>query len=453
MYELIVLIVLVIGIVLVTARWKISPLLALLGAAIIAAFAYGVPMDEVVTAIGGAFGSTIGNIGLVILVGTMLGAILERSGAAIAMADFLVRVLGPRFPNLTMSLVGYIVSIPVFCDSGYVILNSLRKAITVRTGVSHIATAIALMTGLYATHTLVPPTPGPLAAAENVGISHNLDFLILVGLPVAMVAAMAGLLYAQRFSKSTLPLLEPTSESDLDNKTYEELRSSYGKLPSAAASFFPIVLPLVLIMLSSIAKLPAQPFGDSIVTEIIIFLGTPLIALILGLASAVLLMRGKGKLERFNAQISEAVTVSGPIIFITGAGAAFGAVLGGSRLTDFLADGLSSLGLGLLVPFLVAAALKTAQGSSTVSLVTTSAMMAPLLPSMGLGSDLGMVLTVLAIGAGAMVVSHANDSFFWVVSQLSRIPVGTAYRTLTVASGIEGLAAFIVVWILGAVLL
>lgn len=453
MYELIVLVVLVVGIVLVTAKWKVNPFLALLGAAIIAAFAYGVPMTEVVSTIGGAFGATIGNIGLVILVGTMLGAILERSGAAIAMADFLVRILGPEYPNLTMSLVGYIVSIPVFCDSGYVILNSLRKAITVRTGVSHIATSIALMTGLYATHTLVPPTPGPLAAAENIGISHNLGFLILVGLPVALVAAMAGLTYAQRFSKSTLELLPPKTDADLDNKTYDELRASYGTLPSAGASFLPIVIPLILIMLSSVAKLPSQPFGEGIATQVIIFLGTPLIALLIGMAAAVTLLRGNGKLEQFNTQISEAITVSGPIIFITGAGAAFGAVLGGSRLTVFLSEGLSSLGLGLLVPFLIAAALKSAQGSSTVSLVTTSALMAPLLPSMGLGSDLGMVLTVLAIGAGAMVVSHANDSFFWVVSQLSRIPVATAYRTLTVASGIEGLAAFATVYILGLILL
>ncbi|SNU01393.1 predicted D-glycerate permease [Ruaniaceae bacterium KH17] len=452
MYELIVLIVIVIGIVVVTAKWKVSPLLALLGAAFVAAFAYSIPMGEVVTTITDSFGRTIGNIGLVILVGTMLGTILERSGAAISMADFLVRILGPRFPNLTMSLVGYIVSIPVFCDSGFIILNSLRKAITVKTGVSHIATGVALMTGLYATHTLVPPTPGPLAAAENIGISHNLGFLLMVGLPVALVAAMAGLFYASRFSHSDLPLLPPQNGSD-DDKAYEELRASYGKLPGTLASFLPILIPLILIMLSSIAKLPSQPFGGGFVTTLIIFLGTPLIALLLGTGAAVTLLRGNGKLEQFNKQIATAINVSGPIIFITGAGAAFGSILGGSKLTDFLAEGLSSLGLGLVAPFLIAAALKTAQGSSTVSLVTTSAMMQPLLPSMGLDSEIGMVLTVLAIGAGSMVVSHANDSYFWVCSQLSRIPVATAYKTLTVASGIEGIAAFATVWVLGLILL
>ncbi|MGO1592379.1 MAG: GntP family permease [Ancrocorticia sp.] len=453
MYEIIVLLLLVVGIVLLTAKWNINPFLALIAAAFIAAFAYGVPMAEVTTAIGEGFGGTIGNIGLVILVGTMLGGILERSGAAISMADFLVRVLGPKFPNLTMSLVGWLVSIPVFCDSGYVILNSLRKAITLRTGVSSIGTAVALMTGLYATHTLVPPTPGPLAAAENVGISHNLGFLIAVGLPVSLVAAFAGLVYAQRFTHSTMELLPPTGEDDLDNKTYEELRESYGKLPSAGASFLPIIVPLILICIASIANLPSAPFGAGTVTDIIVFLGTPLVALFIGLAVAVCLLRGKGKLEQFNTEITSAIEIAGPIIFITGAGAAFGGILGASALTDILADSLSSLGLGLLVPFLISAALKTAQGSSTVALVTTSAILAPLLGSMGLDSEIGMVLTVLAIGAGSMVVSHANDSFFWVVSRLSRLPVGVAYRTLTVASGIEGVAAFITVWIIGAIVL
>jgi GntP family gluconate:H+ symporter len=147
-------------------------------------------------------------------------------------------------------------------------------------------------------------------------------------------------------------------------------------------------------------------------------------------------------MARFNEQIHESIRVSAPILLITGAGAAFGAVLAASSITGFLSDHLTGLGLGLAVPFLIAAALKSAQGSSTVAIVSTSAMLSPLLGSLGLDSPEGMVLSVLAIGAGAMVVSHANDSYFWVVSQLSRIPVATAYRTLTVATAIEGLAGF-----------
>ena len=453
MYELIVLLILVIAIVLVTARWKISPFLALIGAAILAAFAYKIPLAEVASTVTTAFGSTMGNIGLVILFGTMIGIILERSGAAISMADALIKVLGTRFPNLTLTIIGYIVSIPVFCDSGYVVLNSLRKAITLRTGVSALATSVALMTGLYATHTMVPPTPGPLAAAESIGIADNLGLIIAVGLPVAAISALAGLAYASRFNKSQWTPMASDDENDLADLDYEQLRASFGKLPHPVLAFLPILVPLVLICAASIAKLPSQPLGEGTLVEVLSFIGTPVIALIFGLLSATPLLSGDKKLSDFNDQMNEAVRTAAPILLITGAGAAFGAVLASSKLTEFLSGSLSGLGLGLAVPFLIAAALKSAQGSSTVSMVTTSALVAPMLGSLGLDSELGMVLSVLAVGAGAMVVSHANDSYFWVVSQLSRIPVITAYKTLSVATAIQGTAAFATVWILGAVLL
>jgi len=452
-YELIVLLILVIAIVLVTARWKISPFLALIGAAILAAFAYKIPLAEVASTVTTAFGNTMGNIGLVILFGTMIGIILERSGAAISMADALIKVLGTRFPNLTLTIIGYIVSIPVFCDSGYVVLNSLRKAITLRTGVSALATSVALMTGLYATHTMVPPTPGPLAAAESIGIADNLGLIIAVGLPVAAISALAGLAYASRFNKSQWTPMASDDENDLADLDYEQLRASFGKLPHPVLAFLPILVPLVLICAASIAKLPSQPLGEGTLVEVLSFIGTPVIALIFGLLSATPLPSGDKKLSDFNDQMNEAVRTAAPILLITGAGAAFGAVLASSKLTEFLSGSLSGLGLGLAVPFLIAAALKSAQGSSTVSMVTTSALVAPMLGSLGLDSELGMVLSVLAVGAGAMVVSHANDSYFWVVSQLSRIPVITAYKTLSVATAIQGTAAFATVWILGAVLL
>src|SRR5664279_794884 len=146
MIELLILIGLVAGIVVATAKFKISPFLALLGAAIIGAFAFRLPPEEIIPTITGSFGGTMGNIGLVILFGTMIGVILERSGGAIAMADYLIKILGPRFPTLTMSVIGYIVSIPVFCDSGFIILNSLKKAMAERAKVSIVAMSIALMT-------------------------------------------------------------------------------------------------------------------------------------------------------------------------------------------------------------------------------------------------------------------------------------------------------------------
>ncbi|WP_300342587.1 GntP family permease [Nesterenkonia sp.] len=453
MIDLLILLVLVAGIVLVTARWKISPFLALLGAALLATFLYRIPLAESVPTVTEAFGNTLGNIGLVIIFGTMIGVILERSGAAISMADAIIRVIGNRFPNLTMSLIGYIVSIPVFCDSGYVILNSLRKAITTRAGISGLATATALMTGLFATHSLVPPTPGPLAAASELGAEADLGLVIGLGLVVSLISAMAALLFASRLSHREFAALPAEREDDIEVQDYEQLRASYGTLPHPAAAFAPIGVPLLLICFGSVAQLPGEPFGAGALTETLVFFGTPVIALIIGLLIATALLSGPGRLGQFNEQITEAIRVAAPILFITGAGAAFGAVLNASPLTDYLAENIATMGLGVAVPFLIAAALKTAQGSSTVAIVTSAALVSPMLGSLGLDSTAGSVLAVLAIGSGAMVVSHANDSFFWVVSQLSRIPVATAYRTLTVATAIQGVTAFVVVLLLTVVML
>lgn len=451
MVDIVILLLLVVGIVLVTAKFKISPFLALLAAAFIGAFAFRLPADEVIPTITTAFGNTMGNIGLVILFGTMIGVILERSGGAIAMADSLIKVLGSRFPTLTMSIIGYIVSIPVFCDSGYIILNSLKKAMAERAKASLVAMSIALMTGLYATHTMVPPTPGPLAAASNLKVVDSLGLLIGLGLVVAAVSAGVALLYANTFLKRDVELLDPPAEEV--EVSYEDLKREYGQLPSGFMAFLPIILPILLICLASIAQLPGAPFGEAGFHGVVTFLGTPVVALALGLLAAVVLLRGKGKLERFNTQIGDAILLAAPILLITSAGAAFGAVLGKSSITGFLSENLATLGLGLAVPFIISAALKTAQGSSTVAMVTTSAMLLPLLEPLGLAQGAGPVLAVLAIGAGAMVVSHANDSYFWVVSQFSRIPTATAYRTLTPATGIQGVAGFAATWVLSLFLL
>ncbi|WP_146360445.1 GntP family permease [Arthrobacter yangruifuii] len=451
MIDLLILLLLVIGIVVVTAKLKISPFLALLGAALIGAFAFRLPVEEIIPTITTAFGNTMGNIGLVILFGTMIGVILERSGGAIAMADAMIKVLGTRFPTLTMSIIGYIVSIPVFCDSGYIILNSLKKAMAERTKVSLVAMSIALMTGLYATHTMVPPTPGPLAAASNLNVVDSLGLLIGLGLVVAAVSAGAALLYANRFLKKDIELLPvPAEEADV---SYEDLKTQYGKLPSGFMAFLPILLPILLICLSSIAKLPGAPMGAGGLAAAVTFIGTPVIALAFGLVAAVFLLNGKGKLTSFNTQITDSIVLAAPILLITSAGAAFGGVLGKSPITAFLSDNLATLGLGIAVPFVISAALKTAQGSSTVAMVTTSAMLLPLLEPLGLAGGAGPVLAVLAIGAGAMVVSHANDSYFWVVSQFSRIPTATAYRTLTPATAVQGVAGFAAVWVLSLFML
>ncbi|SDS99933.1 predicted D-glycerate permease [Halopseudomonas litoralis] len=447
-----ILIVLIAFIVVATTKLKLHPFLALLGAALLAGFAYQMPANDIVKSITGGFGNILGYIGIVITLGTIIGIILERSGAAITMAETVIKLLGERFPTLTVSIIGYLVSIPVFCDSGYVILNSLKNALAARMKVSVVAMSVALATGLYATHTFVPPTPGPIAAAGNLGLESQLGLVILVGLSVAMVTALAGLFWASRFAHKDIPLVE-SAVPTLETEDYEQMRASYGTLPSPAKAFAPIMVPILLICLGTIVNLPARPIGEGLLHAVLAFLGQPVIALAVGLALACTLLKPGNKREQFEDRVTQGILAAAPILLITGAGGAFGSVLSATPLGDYLGNTLSTLGIGLFMPFLVAAALKSAQGSSTVSLVTTSALVAPMLTQLGLDSDMGRVLTVMAIGSGAMTVSHANDSFFWVVTQFSRMSVATGYKTQTVATLIQGLVGITTVWLLSLVLL
>ncbi len=437
-------------IVLATTKFKVHPFLALLLAAFLGAFAYGLPADTIAKTITTGFGGILGYIGLVIVLGTIIGVILEKSGAAITMADAVIKLLGERFPTLTMSIIGYIVSIPVFCDSGFVILNSLKESLAKRLATSSVAMSVALATGLYATHTFVPPTPGPIAAAGNLGLESQLGLVIAIGLFVAAVAAIAGMLWANRFQAVEADIIDSQESPKQD---WQALKASYGQLPSASQAFAPIFVPILLICLGSIAKFPSFPFGQGMLFEVLGFLGQPLTALLIGLLLAVRLLKSADKVAEFGERISQGITAAAPILLITGAGGAFGAVLKATPLGDYLGTTLSALGVGIFMPFIVAAALKSAQGSSTVALVTTSALVAPLLGQLGLDSEMGRALTVMAIGAGAMTVSHANDSFFWVVSQFSRMSVGLAYRAQTMATLVQGVTAMAVVYVLSLVLL
>lgn len=433
-------------IVFATAKLKLNPFITLLLAAFIAAFAYGLPAREIESTIRGGFGNIMGSIGLVIVLGTLIGVILERSGAAIVMAQTIIRVFGQRMPTLTMSMVGFFVSIPVFCDSGFVILNSLKRSLARTLHASPVALTVALSTGLFATHTLVPPTPGPIAAAGNLDLGDSLGLVIVAGFGFAFLAAMTGLVWA-RLCRD-LPSRE-LEEEELG----PEAASAMTMSPSPFSAFAPIFVPIALICLGSLANYPADLLGRGGVYEFLNFLGKPLNALMVGLACALVLIRGTGRLEQFGEHCQKSFTIAAPILLVTGAGGAFGAVLAATPLGEYLGRSLSSLGIGVFMPFLVAAALKSAQGSSTVAMVAGSALVAPLLPQVGLDSEWGRVLTVMAVGAGAMTVSHANDSYFWVVAQFSKLDVATAYRAHTGATLAMGLVSIVAIWLVSMLIL
>ncbi|MGP4119607.1 GntP family permease [Psychrobacter aquimaris] len=435
-------------IIFATAKLKWHPFLVLILSAFLVALFYQVPLNTVAKTISDGFGGILGYIGLVIVFGTIIGLILEKTGAAIVMAETVIKVLGPRFPTLTMSIVGAVVSVPVFCDSGYIILNSLKESLAERLHVSSVAMSIALATGLYATHTFVPPTPGPIAAAGNLGLESNLGLVIMVGVVVTAVAVLAGWWWSNRFLNVTPDNIDALDAPAATLPENMKTRDDYSSMPSATMAFLPIIVPIVLICLSSVANFPSAPFGNGTLTDILVFIGNPLTALLIGLFLSFLLINTEQKTQQISDSISQGLVVAAPILLITGAGGAFGAMLKVTPIGDYLGTTLSALGLGIFMPFIVSAALKTAQGSTTVALVTTSAMVAPLLDQIGLDSELGRVFCVMAIGAGAMTISHANDSFFWIVSQFSRMSVAQAYKAHSMATGIQGVTSIVFIWLL-----
>jgi len=434
-------------IVLATSKWKLHPFIALLVAAYGIAISVGMSHDAIAKTITKGFGGILAYIGIVIVLGTIIGVILEKSGAAVQMANVVLKLVGKKRPVLAMSVIGYIVSIPVFCDSGFVILNALKRSLVKQLKVSGVAMSVALATGLFATHTLVPPTPGPIAAAGNLMVD-NLGLVIIFGLFISIVTMLAGYFWALRAGKIYKSGEDVLVDLEQDVGVIEQ----YGKLPSAFKSFAPIFVPILLMALASIVKLAFADMNESSLYKFFIFLGTPTNALFIGLLFACLLLPKLDE-ERLSGWIGEGVKNAGEILIITGAGGALGAVLKASGIGDYLGTMLQTLNLGILVPFIIAAALKSAQGSSTTALVVTSTIIYPLLANLGLDSEIGKVLSVMAIGAGAMTVSHANDSFFWVVSRFSQMDVPTAYKAYTSATLVQGLVTIIIVYILAGILL
>lgn len=403
----------------------------------------GKTIPGIIECIANGFGSTLTNIGIVIVAGTIIGAILEKTGAAVVMARTMLKLVGKKNSPLAMAFSGYVVSIPVFCDSGFVILSSLNRALAESGGISLAVMGTALSMGLYSTHTMVPPTPGPIAAAGNLGA--DLGLVILMGLIASIPATLAGWLYA----------IKVGSKIDIKPKasmSYEEMLKKFGKLPGTLQSFMPILIPIILIALRSVANFNTNPFGTGTFKTIMVFLGNPNLALLFGVFMAMTLAPKINK-QVYGDWVDDAIRDSAVILVITAAGGSFGAVLQATGIGGVLGDILSKYNLGIFLPFIIAAAIKTAQGSSTVSLITTSAILAPLLPSLGFDSAMARALVTIAIGAGSMVVSHANDSYFWVVSQFSDMDINQAYKLQTGGTLFVGIVSILTIALMSVILL
>ncbi len=430
--------------VIAISKLKMHPFIVMLVIALVMGLLWGFIYPDsgltptvVVNEVKNGFGSIMTSIGIVILCGTIIGTILEKTGAALTMANTILGVVGKKNSVVAMGAMGYVTGIPVFCDSGFVVLSPISRALAEQSNTSLAVMATALSGGLYATHCLVPPTPGPIAMAGT--LEADLGLTILIGLVVSIPAVAVAILYAKKVA-STINI-PANSEYTLD-----ELKEKYGKLPGALHSFSPILLPIVLIAIASIVDFPAKPLGEGLLYQLVMFIGNPVVALLLGVFLALTLIPASEK-ENTLKWVTQGVTDSAAILAITGAGSSFGAILKLLPIADSV-QGLVNTGIGILIPFIIAMILKLAMGASTVAMITTASMMAPLMETMGFVSPVAKVLVVLAIGAGSMVASHANDSYFWVVSQFSDMKTEEAYKCQTGMTAVMGITIIIILFII-----
>ena len=434
------------------SKFKVHPFLAIMGISVVFALVAGIPLTKTgdvngsTDVISAGFSGTFTSNGLVIIFGALIGTLLEKTGAALKMADCVVKLVGKKRPELALLIMGWIVSIPVFCDSGFVILDPIRKALVKRTGRSSVACTVALSMGLYISHCFIPPTPGPIAAANTlfggIGQEPNLLLVMGIGALASILPLIAGYIFAMFIGKK----VKATDEADNGDETvqtYEELVKSYGKLPNAWLSFAPIVVPVILMGLSSALSMAKAS------VPIFSFLGTPIIAIAVGAILAIILMGLMGKMNIFYETTNECLKTVGPILFITAAGGVLGKVIASTSMVSYIKENAEFLStMGIFFPFLIAAILKSAQGSSTVAITTTAGILAPLMASLGLATPVMAALTVVAIGAGAMTVSHANDSYFWVVTNFGNMSVEDGYKTQTLGTLVIGIASVIGVFII-----
>ncbi|MGN6493058.1 MAG: GntP family permease [Agriterribacter sp.] len=419
-------------IIVLTAKYKVHAFFALMIACFVVGLGVQLPVADIIKTMKEGFGHIMQSLGFIIVIGTTLGILLEHTGSTHVMAEWILKKTGERRASLAMNITGFVVGLPIFCDSGYIVLSGLNKSLAQRTRIAMPVMAASMAAGLYAVHCLIPPHPGASAAA---GIMQ-VDFgkLILLGIGIAVPASIAGYLWAGYAGKK---LVQQTEEK-------QPAAQALVNRPSALRAFLPVVVPILLIALGAFGGMENKA---STIWQVLSVTGDPVVALSIGVLLALTAMPSWNKND-VSKLLLEGAEKAGGILVIIGAGGAFGAVLAATHIGRHLEEALPLASLGIFFPFLLTALLKTAQGSSTVAIITAASIVQPLLPALGLATPAGQILCVLSMGGGSMMISHANDAYFWVISKFSGLEMNTMLKVYSVATIWMGLTVLLSVYLL-----
>ena len=433
--------------VFLTIKVKLHPFFALTASAIAFGLLIGHNINDIMTSYAEGLGGTISGIGVVIAIGTVMGALMEKSGGAETMADAILHLTGKKHAARGLAITGSWGSIPVCCGSGFVLLSPLAKRMSRDTATSMTTMAVALAMGLHATHMLVPPTPGPLSVAGILGADLGMVILLgmVVSIPVVAVALVAGKVLGKKYA--FLP-------EELAVETEEDKQKKH---PGSVEAFLPILVPIALMLLRTVATLESAPFGNGLAYNLLYDLGNTNVALLIGLIIAFISYRRvhpeDHKVWTFDGEVGEALKTAGQIVLIVGAGGAFATVLKMSDLEAIVTQAFSGVSLGILVPFIIGAIFRTAIGSGTVGMITAASMLLPLVDVLGFNTPIGLVIAMLACASGGFMVFHGNDDFFWVVTSTSGMKPEVAYKVFPVISILQALTSLVCVFILQMIFL
>lgn len=405
-------------------KTKVQAFLALIICTIIVGVVGGMPLANttledgttlgIVNSITSGFGSTLGSIGIIIGFGVMMGQIFEATGAAKRMAFTFLKLFGKKREEEALALTGFVVSIPIFCDSGFVVLSPIAKAISKATKKSVIGLGVALAAGLVITHSLVPPTPGPLGVCGIFGI--DVGSFILLTIILAIPMAIACIAYSRLYLSKKYYQIPgengefvemPYQEPDYDNAFHMEEEN----LPGTLSSFMPLLVPIILILINTIASAVGATTG---IMEVLIFLGQPIVAVGLGLVVAIFTLGRVLERKTALAEMEKGMMSAGIIMLVTGGGGALGQIIKDSGLGTFMAEGLATTAIPIIIlPLIISTLMRFIQGSGTVAMTTAASISAPIIVASGVSPLLGAI----ACCVGSLFFGYFNDSYFWVVNR------------------------------------
>jgi GntP family gluconate:H+ symporter len=434
----------VVLLMLLIARWKWHVFLALLLPILLFGVLPGIRRNNFIDAFEQGFGNTLGKIGIVIVLGSIIAEALRHTGAIKVITRSMVKLVGAKRMPFALTLTGFILGIAIFSDVAYVILNPLVHSAAHAMGVGMGTMSIGLVGALQLTHAIVPPTPGPLAAAALVGA--DIGKTIIFGSIACLVGSVAGWIWGQYVAGPRIKT-QP-SEEYKDNDFLEAAAGE--RVPSTLSSYAPIAIPVVLISGQSVANLLLDE--GHVVREVLGYIGWPVVALTIGLWLAYRNIGGKEKkTDTVNAWVKDGLKTAAMILVVTGLGGSLSAILKGTPAVDFVADMFAAYGLpSILLPFMIGVIGNMLTGSTTVGVITAASLVAPMLGALDLSAEAAM----LSGASGSVIIKYVNSSYFWVCTSLSKLEVKEAllgYGGVTFVGGTASFAAVWVMWTMGLI--